>query len=261
MANTTSIIVDSVQVDQASGHITVRVHSSTTDGVSTWLGPTRNYGLDASQFIIQFNSSIAQVTSWIASQHTAYNGANQTLTNSLTSLAGAAISGPALNPAATPSFSPSAGNYASGQAVAISCSSPGASIYYTTDGSTPTTSSTLYSAPITITSTETVKAIATATGFNTSAVATALFTIGLTAATPTFLPAAGSYTTVQSVAISCTTPGAVIYYTTDGSTPTTSSTLYTGAIGVYGSETIKAIATASGYLNSAVGTAAYIINA
>ena len=59
-----------------------------------------------------------------------------------------------------PIFSVTSGNYASTQSVALSCATEGASIYYTTDSSDPTTSSTLYSAPLTISSTTTVKAIA-----------------------------------------------------------------------------------------------------
>jgi hypothetical protein len=80
-----------------------------------------------------------------------------------------------------------------------------------------------------------------------------------TVATPTFSPAGGTYTSKQSVSISDSTSGATIYYTTDGSTPTTSSTKYSAAITVASSETLSAIATASGDTNSAVGTAAYKI--
>jgi hypothetical protein len=81
-----------------------------------------------------------------------------------------------------------------------------------------------------------------------------------TAATPTFSLAAGTYTSAQSVKIADTTSGATIYYTTDGTTPTTSSTKYTAAIAVSATETIEAIAVASGYNNSAVASATYTIS-
>ena len=56
------------------------------------------------------------------------------------------------------------------------------------------------------------------------------------AATPIFSPAAGTYTAAQTVTLSAATTGATIYYTADGTAPTTSSTQYTGAIPVSGSE-------------------------
>jgi hypothetical protein len=159
--------------------------------------------------------------------------------------------------AATPRFSPQSGTYTSSQSVSITDATSGASIYYTTNGTTPTTSSTLYSGPITVASTETIKAMAAASGYSNSAVATATFTIAASA--PVFSPKAGTYTSAQSVSITDATSGASIYYTTNGTTPTTSSTLYSGPITVASTETIKAMAAASGYSNSAVATAAYTI--
>jgi hypothetical protein len=69
----------------------------------------------------------------------------------------------------------------------------------------------------------------------------------------------GTYTLAQIVAISDSTPGAIIYYTTNGSTPRTGSTLYNGPITVSTSETIQAIAIASGYSDSAIASAGYNI--
>jgi hypothetical protein len=166
------------------------------------------------------------------------------------------------SPAATPTFSPAAGTYTSAQTVTISDTTSGAAIYYTTNGTTPTTSSTKYSTPISVSSSETIQAIAVASGYTNSAVASAAYTINIpqTAATPTFSPVGGSYNSAQSVTISDTTTGAAIYYTTNGTTPTTSSTKYSAPISVSSSETIQAIAAASGYTNSAVGSAAYTIS-
>ncbi|MBR1387331.1 MAG: M6 family metalloprotease domain-containing protein [Alloprevotella sp.] len=79
-----------------------------------------------------------------------------------------------------------------------------------------------------------------------------------TVAAPTFNPAGGTYTTAQSVTISTTTAGATIYYTLDGTTPTTSSTKYTGPITVDDDTTIMAIAEKDGE-TSGVEVAEYII--
>jgi hypothetical protein len=160
---------------------------------------------------------------------------------------------------ATPTLSLASGTYTTAQTVTISDSTPGAVIYYTTDGSVPTPSSTKYIGPITVSSTQTIRAIATAANYVNSAVASATYSIQLTAATPAFSPAAGTYTTAQTVTMSDATPVALIYYTTDGTTPTTSSAKYTGPITVSSTQTIHAIAAASSYNNSAVAMATYTI--
>lgn len=82
----------------------------------------------------------------------------------------------------------------------------------------------------------------------------------LVAATPTFGLAGGTYTSSQSVAISSATSGATVKYTTDGSTPTSSSATYTGPITVSVTTTIKALAIKSGMTNSAIASATYTIN-
>ncbi|WP_263337675.1 chitobiase/beta-hexosaminidase C-terminal domain-containing protein [Acidicapsa dinghuensis] len=160
----------------------------------------------------------------------------------------------------TPTFSVAAGTYTSAQSVTISDATSGTTIYYTTNGTTPTTSSSVYSAAITVSASETLEAIAVKSGYTNSAVASAAYTITPTLPTPTFSPAAGTYTAAQTVTISDATSGTTIYYTTNGTTPTTSSSVYSAAITVSASETLEAIAVKSGYTNSAVATAAYTIN-
>ncbi len=168
----------------------------------------------------------------------------------------------AANTVQAPIFSVPAGTYAAAQTVTITDGTSGASVYYTTDGSTPTSSSTLYTGPVTVSSSETLQAVATASGLTASSVTNAAYVIGLsTAATPTFSVAAGTYAAAQTVSIVDATTGATIYYTTNGGTPTTSSTKYTGAITVSASETIEAIAVAANYNNSAVASATYAISA
>ena len=162
---------------------------------------------------------------------------------------------------ATPTFTPLAGTYSSAQNVSIKDATAGAVIYYTTNGDVPTTSSTRYTGVITVSATQTIKAIATASYYTTSAPASALYTINLPqAATPTFTPLAGTYSSAQNVSIKDATTGATIYYTTNGNIPTTSSTKYIGAITVSATETIKAIATAPNYTTSAPASALYTIS-
>jgi trimeric autotransporter adhesin len=162
-------------------------------------------------------------------------------------------------PAATPTFSLAAGTYLSAQTVTIADATSGATVYYTVNGTTPTTASTKYTAPIVVSATETLKAIAIATGFSLSIVASASYTITPPAATPTFSPAAGTYTAAQTVKIADATPGAAVYYTIDGTTPTTSSPKYTAPIVVSTTETLKAVAIATGFSLSDVSSAAYTI--
>jgi hypothetical protein len=157
-----------------------------------------------------------------------------------------------------PVFTPGGGTYTAAQSVTITDSMSGAAIYFTTDGTPPTTASRLYSGPITVSMTQTIKALAVNSGYSNSAVTTATYTIAT--ATPVFSPKGGTYTSAQSVTIADSTPGAVIYYSTDGSTPTTSSKQYTGPITVSSSQTLKAIATASGHSTSSVAVAVYTIS-
>jgi hypothetical protein len=159
----------------------------------------------------------------------------------------------------TPVISPPGGTYTSSVTVSIGVATMGATIHYTLDGSTPTTSSAVYTSPITLTQTATVRAIAVASGMTNSDVASATYTIQGRVATPTFSPAAGTYVSSVTVTITTGTPGATIHYTTDGGTPTTSSTVYTGPITLTQSATIRAMASASGMANSDIASAAYVV--
>ena len=161
--------------------------------------------------------------------------------------------------APAPVISPSGGTYSTAQQITLTDTLSGATIYYTTDGSTPTTGSTVYKRPFQLSVDSTVQAIASASGYLQSPVASATYTFNTQTPTPQFSPAAGTYTTTQTVTISDSTSGAVIYYTTDGSTPTTGSTKYAGPITVSSSTVIKAMATFSGLTNSNVATASYTI--
>ncbi len=155
---------------------------------------------------------------------------------------------------ATPTFTPAAGTYNDTQSVSIACTTADATIHYTTDGTEPTAESPVYSAPITVDKSTTIKAIAIK-GENSSSVATASYVIEIAA--PAFSVAGGNYTTTQSVEITSATPGAAIYYTTDGNEPTSASTLYSGAISIDKTTTLKAIAIKNN-VSSETSTASYI---
>ena len=123
----------------------------------------------------------------------------------------------------------------------------------------PRLSSILRPLPINVSNSESINAIAIASGYSASSVGVGTYVINGVVPAPTFTPVAGFYPTAQNVTISDAVPGATIYYTIDGSTPTTSSTPYTDEIYVTGSVTLRAIAVLSGYSNSAVASASYTI--
>jgi subtilase family serine protease len=83
----------------------------------------------------------------------------------------------------------------------------------------------------------------------------------LSVAAPTFSPVPGTYLTVQSITLADATAGTTIYYTTNGTTPTASSTKYTGAFSISVTATVQAIAVASGYAPSSVASVTYAVYA
>ena len=86
-------------------------------------------------------------------------------------------SGSTTQTVATPTFSPAEGTYFEAQNVTISCATAGAIIYYTLDGSTPTPNSAVYSTPIVVSESTTIKAMAAMAGMNNSSIAMAEYTI------------------------------------------------------------------------------------
>ena len=176
----------------------------------------------------------------------------------------AAVSNPTPQQVAAPTFSPPSGAYSSTQTVTISSSTQGATIRYTTDGSAPTEAvGTVATASVSVATSETLKAIAYEAGSADSTVTTGTYVIndatGKVSA-PTFNPPGGTYASGLSVAIACPTSDATIYYTTDGSIPTSSSAVYSNSISLEGdgtTTTVRAIATRAGRTYSEVETAAY----
>jgi hypothetical protein len=162
--------------------------------------------------------------------------------------------------AVAPAFNPPGGSYNVGTKVSMSSSTPNATIYYTTDGNLATSGSTPYSGAITVTETTTFNAVAISQDYIQSTDATATYTIQDQAAPPDISPAAGTYSSAQTVQLSDTSATPTIYYTTDGSKPTHSSSQYSTPISVTSTTTINAIASSPGLNNSSLVTATFTIN-
>ncbi len=172
---------------------------------------------------------------------------------------------------ATPSISPSGGAYLSPQTVTITDSTAGATICYTTDGSTPTASAgtcthgSTYSSGFSQALPATIQALGTLSGSTNSAVASAVYTVIV--ATPAISPASGTYSSPQTITITDATAGATICFTTDGSTPTASAgacthgTAYSGGFSLSSTALVQAVGSISGGTNSPVASASYTITA
>jgi hypothetical protein len=161
--------------------------------------------------------------------------------------------------AAAPGASVDTGTYNTAQSVTLTPGTTGGSIYYTTDGSVPTaTNGTLYGGPVAIDASATLKAVTVKEGMTNSPVMVKVYT--LKAAKPAASVPGGSYSAAQNVTLSTATGGANIYYTTNGSAPSETSTPYTGAVAVgSGTTTLKAVAVKSGWTASDVLVETYTV--
>jgi len=164
---------------------------------------------------------------------------------------------------AKPTFSLQAGFYSTPLDVTIACGTSGATIRYTTDGTTPTESSTVYSGAVHIGQSTNLSARGFKSGMAPSEVAVASYILSLpgTVQAPVLSPAGGTYQSSVDVTMSCGTSGATIRYTTNGSEPTEASTQYTGSIHLTSTCTVKAKAFKSGMNSSATSSGTYTIAA
>ncbi|MGB8452821.1 MAG: chitobiase/beta-hexosaminidase C-terminal domain-containing protein [Anaerocolumna sp.] len=240
----TAIMIIFVMVFSMSSHLIVKAaYPAWQAGTAYKIGNIVSYG-DSNYICIQ--------------AHTALTGWEPPIVPALWNL----YSGGTTQTVATPVLSPGGGTYTTSQSVTLTCSTAGSTIRYTLDGSEPTASSAAYSSAIVVASTTTVKAKAFLSGMNDSSTAAATYTINKsdTTSTPVFSPAGGTYYGNVNVTLTCATSNATIRYTTDGTTPVSTSKVYTGMIAITATTTIKAYATASNMKDSAISSATFTIS-
>ena len=177
-------------------------------------------------------------------------------------------SGSVITRVAAPVANVLSGIYSQPLNISLSSATEGATIYFTTDGSDPKTSSTreIFSTLLNINVNTTIKAYATKPGMTDSDVVNFAYTINLPLPlqvdVPTASPLPGVFTLTIKVNLSTTTEGASIFYTTDGSDPKTSLTraLFSTLLNINVNTTIKVYATKEGMTDSDVVTFNYTIN-
>ncbi len=148
--------------------------------------------------------------------------------------------GPADTTAPVVTASPGGGEYAVGQPITLTANEP-ATIYYTTDGTAPTTTSRVYSGPVTLTAGFTLRYLAVDTAGNVSAAGQQVYRVpaaDTTAPIVTVTPAGGRYEVGRQITMTTNEP-AKIHYTTDGSAPTASSPVYSAPLTITGSFTLR----------------------
>ena len=159
---------------------------------------------------------------------------------------------------ATPVIAPADGLYHAVLQAQATNSTAGAVLRYRTDGADPTaTDPAVPSGGVSIEQSRTLTVRGFLDGWTPSAVARAAYVLQPVA--PTASLAAGAYVSGQSVTLACATPGVVLHYTLDGSTPTAASPVASGAIALPGSCTLATIATQTGWTDSPVFSAAYVL--
>ena len=146
-----------------------------------------------------------------------------------------------LNMAGIPRPSIPSGSYVPlGTGLVLTSDTDGAAIYYTTDGTTPTESGTIYNSPIIITRDTTIKARAFKAGMDASNMVTYGYGVLFPIAMPTADVNPGIVPNNTRVSLSSETANATIRFTIDGSTPTEFSQVYTAPFVITATTTIKA---------------------
>lgn len=157
---------------------------------------------------------------------------------------------------AAPLVTPSGTNAFDGVPVSISCATTNALIYWTIDGTEPGTNSSLYAGPFTLQTNGTLKTRAFRNGFTASDITSAVFSLSV--ATPVIAPAGATSDNPVFVSLSTATPGAAIYWTIDGTEPTTQNgVLYQGPFWLQDNGSLQAKAFKDGFSESDVVSASF----
>lgn len=248
-------------------HYIVATHSDTNGTALYWDGNLVDYNSSATStlttttafeyYIGRFNGSLTASTNyWFNGKIDEVGLWNKVLTSTeVTALynGGAGYTYPFFGLQA-PAASVGTGTYNNNFSVTLDNNNV-ADIYYTTDGSDPDDTDTLYSGAISITGTTTLKAISWVSDENKSAISS--YTYTMVVADPSITETTDTYNNDFTTTITCATTTASIYYTTNGDTPDTGDTLYTGAITINSTQTLKAKAFQTGYTDSGTDSETY----
>jgi chitobiase/beta-hexosaminidase-like protein len=166
---------------------------------------------------------------------------------------------------AAPTFSPVAGSYSSAQSVTLSTTTSGAIICYTTDGSDPAASTpgtcsagSTYSTPISVSVSETIKALGTKAAYSNSTISSAAYTLVTVA--PTCAPTSGQVAHYSfTVSLADTSPSPTITYCQDTNNTCTPASTYSSPVTVSTTGYLRSAAQTSGWSQSAVTSCQYSI--
>lgn len=166
-------------------------------------------------------------------------------------------------PVSTPEITNASGGLVfnfSGETITIACAMEGVTMYYTTDGTTPTVLSQKYVGPFVINDTTTVRVLAEKHDYSSVENTVTVRRNWIKANSPTAMSATGGavfHFSGEVVTLGCDMEGTTIYYTLDGSTPTKNSTRYDGPFTIDDTTTIKMISVKDDYSDSDVTTVTF----
>ncbi len=210
------------------------------------------YSLDNSAYSVAIPKATATaLTGIVNGVHTLAVVASDTIGNWTPSTTATKVSWTVNTNSGVTSASPAAGSYVGKQTITLTNSTPGSVIYYSTTGVASKTS-TKYTVPIVLSASATISYMSVTTAGVLEVAKSSAYVLDTVASVSTISPLSGSFSTPPTVTLSTTKVGATIYYTTDGTTPTTASKKYTTPFATTGTTTVRYFSVDSG-LNTETG--------